>query len=69
MKTLPTTSSGHQRGSALIMLLGLIAMLLVVSAANNHSVTWLRRELRLVEQQQTKRLNAFATNSPAALRP
>ena len=69
MKLLLTAPPGRQRGSALVMLLGLIAMLLVVSAANNHSVTWLRRELRLVEQQQAKRLNAFATNSPAALRP
>jgi len=69
MKLLPTSSFHGQRGSALIMMLGLIAMLLVIATANNQSVTWLRRELRIVEQQQLQRLNAGATNSPAALQP
>ena len=69
MKPFPNTARRRQRGSALIMMLGLIAMLLVIATANNQSVTWLRRELRIVEQQQLQRLNAGATNSPAALQP
>jgi len=69
MKPFPNIARRRQHGSALIMMLGLIAMLLVIATANNQSVTWLRRELRIVEQQQLQRLNAGATNSPAALQP
>ena len=44
--------AGRQRGSAILMLLGILALLFVVAAANQGSLRQLRRELKQVEQQQ-----------------
>jgi type II secretory pathway component PulK len=64
--------NARQRGSAILMLLGILALLFVVAAANHGSLRKLRRELKLVEQQQLKRwaaTRAVATNAPGELRP
>ena len=56
------------RGSAVIMLLVLIAMLLVIITANNGSINSLRRDLRAIEREQQRHWQGFpgATNRPAA---
>ena len=62
----------RQRGSAFLMLLGILALLFVVVAANQGSLRTLRRELKMVEQQQVKRWAAtavLATNLPPEARP
>ncbi len=58
-------------GYAVILMLGLIALLLAVVAANTGSVRGLDRELKLLEKRHTARWTSPATNTnpPAALRP
>ena len=56
------------RGSAVVMLLVLIAMLLVIITANNGSINSLRRDLEAIEREQQRHWQGFpgATNRPTA---
>ena len=58
-------------GYAVVLMLGLIALLLAVVAANTGSVRGLDRELKLLEKRQTARWTSHTTNTnpPAVLRP
>lgn len=57
---------GTRRGSALIMLLGILALLMGIAAVNHNNVNAVHREVRMIEKQQIQRLEArFAiTNQP-----
>ena len=59
----------RQSGSAVIVVMALLAILLVYVAGNIRTLSNLGRELRLLERQQTRRLQAAAqrTNSPPAV--
>jgi Tfp pilus assembly protein PilV len=59
---------GTRRGSALIMLLGILALLMGIAAANHSNVNALHREVRMIEKQQIQRMEArfSITNPPAA---
>ncbi len=59
----------RQSGSAVIVIMALLAILLLYMAYNIQTLTNLGRELRLLERQQTHRLQTAApkTNSPSAL--
>ncbi len=56
-------------GSAVIVVLALLAIMLVYVAANTKTLYHLSRELKLVERHQIHRLEkaALATNAPPAI--
>lgn len=58
-----------ESGSAVIVIMALLSILLLYMAYNLRTLANLGRELRLLERQQTHRLQAIATktNSPPAL--
>ncbi|HOX58973.1 MAG TPA: hypothetical protein PLC99_18980 [Verrucomicrobiota bacterium] len=58
----------RQRGSAVIIVLALLVIMLIYVAGNIRTLQSLGRELRLIEQQQTQRLKTVgrATNAPPA---
>jgi hypothetical protein len=62
----------RQRGSAVVVYLALLGIMVILSAANTNTLLHLHREMNLLDQRQIKRLNASATNvtftvaSPAA---
>ena len=59
----------RESGSAVIVIMALLAILLLYMAYNIQTLANLGRELRLLERQQTHRLQATApkTNSPPAV--
>lgn len=60
-----------ESGYATVIMLGLITLILVVTAANTQNVTHLRRELNLLEQRQTEHWKNFnaSTNLAAVPKP
>ncbi len=62
-------SSRGQSGSAVIIIMALVAILLVYVAGNLKTLSNLGRELRLIERQQIRRLQTTAakTNPPPAM--
>ncbi len=54
-----------RQGSAVIVILALLGIMTLLVAANTRTVNWLRAEVRLVDQLQTARLAASATNQVA----
>jgi hypothetical protein len=64
-----SSSPRRQSGSAVIVVMALLAIMLVYVAANIRTLSSLVRELRLLERQQTQRLQTAApmTNSPPAI--
>jgi hypothetical protein len=59
----------RQSGSAVIVVMALLAIILVYVAGNLRTLNNLGRELKLVERQQTRRLQRAAqtTNTPPAI--
>ena len=57
---------GRDSGSAVIVIIALLALLLAYVAVNIRTLSNLGRELRLLERQQTQRLKHLApkTNAP-----
>lgn len=53
-----------QRGSAVLVLIVLLGLMVMLVAANTLTLICLRQEVRFVEKRQTERLAASATNSP-----
>jgi len=64
MKTfiLPATHRRRQEGSAVIMVLAMLAIMLICVGVNTVAVTNLRRELKLLEKKQVQRLQPAAAN-------
>jgi hypothetical protein len=56
------SAARRQRGSAVVVYLALLAIMVILSAANSNTLLHLHRELNLLDQRQVKRLNASATN-------
>ncbi len=56
------STARRQRGSAVVVYLALLAIMVILSAANSNTLLHLHRELNLLDQRQVKRLNASATN-------
>lgn len=56
-------SRARQRGSAVAVLLVMLAIMLILVAANGKTLLHLQKELRFIERQQTQRLNAAQTNA------
>ena len=53
----------RQSGSAVLIFITLLAIMLMLVAANSSALLHLHRELRLLDQRQIKRLNASQTNA------
>ena len=71
MKLLAPSRRRRQQGVAVIVVLALLAIMLFYVLANSRSLYDLNCELRLLEKQQIKRMNArFGnTNAPVAQLP
>jgi hypothetical protein len=54
-----------EAGSATVILIALLAIMMILVAANSKSLFLLHREVKFLEQQQVKRLDASQTNSAA----
>ncbi len=59
----------RQRGTAVVVLLAMLAIMMILVAANGRTIFHLQRELRLIERQQVQRLNAAQTNAVIVLPP
>ena len=53
----------RQSGSAVLLFITLLAIMLVLITANSSALLHLHRELKLLDQRQIKRLNASQTNA------
>jgi hypothetical protein len=64
-----TPNRRRQSGSAVIVVMALLAIILVYVAGNLRTLYNLNRELNLLERQQTRRLERAAqtTNTPPAI--
>ena len=60
----------RQSGSAVVIFITLLAIMLMLITANSSTLLHLHRELKLLDQRQVERLNASQTNAnPAAVSP
>jgi len=53
---------GSERGMATVLFIALLAIMLMLVAAESRALIQLHREVKLLEQQQIKRLNGPQTN-------
>ncbi len=59
-----------KNGSAVIVLLALLSLMVLFVFANLKTLNYLSRELKLVERRQIERVQkSSVTNAPAALQP
>jgi hypothetical protein len=65
----PNPAPAGEGGSATVILIALLAIMVILVAANSKSLFLLHREVKLLEQQQVKRLDASQTNSVAVTNP
>jgi len=63
---IPTPQQRHQDGMAVIVVIALISIILIFIAGNLRMIDLLRKDLKLIETQQTNRLATvgMATNAP-----
>jgi hypothetical protein len=57
----------RERGMATVLFIALLAIMLILVTAESRALLQLHREVKLLEQQQLKRLNAPSTNTVAAI--
>jgi hypothetical protein len=62
----PIISWRDQRGSTVLVLLVLLAIMVLLAAANSSALDQLRRDINLLEHRQVMRLNSMPTNATAA---
>jgi hypothetical protein len=67
MKIFPSnfTERRRQNGSAVLVFITLLAIMLLLITANSSTLLHLHRELKLLDQRQVERLNASQTNATA----
>ena len=58
-----------QDGMATLVFIALLAIMMILVTAESSALFHLHREVRFLEQQQIKRLDASQTNSVAATKP
>jgi hypothetical protein len=58
-----------ERGMATVVFIALLAIMMILVTAESHALFRLHREVKLLEQQQIKRLNNLPTNSVAVTQP
>jgi len=59
----------RERASAVLVFMAILAVMLLVVAANLKTLNHLRDDLKLLERRQIQRLQASQTNAPVALPP
>ena len=59
----------NEAGSATVVLIALLAIMMILVTANTKSLFILHREVKLLEQQQVKRLDGSQKNSAAISKP
>jgi hypothetical protein len=70
MKILPEHSGrSGERGMATVIFIALLAIMLILVTAESRALIQLRREVKLLQKQQIKRLNLSQSNSVAATQP
>jgi hypothetical protein len=57
--------TGGEHGSAVVLFIALLAIMVILASGNNRALFDLHREIKTVEQQQIERLAASQTNSIA----
>lgn len=63
------TPRRRQNGSAVLVFIMLLAVMLILVTANSKALFHLHQEIKLLEQRQVKRLNASQTNAIAVVKP
>jgi hypothetical protein len=58
-----------ERGMATVIFIALLAIMLILVTAESRALIQLRREVKLLQQQQIKRLNLSQANSMAIIQP
>jgi len=58
-----------ERGMATVIFIALLAIMMILVTAESRALFHLHREVKFLEQQQIKRLNASQTNSVAVTKP
>jgi ABC-type Fe3+ transport system permease subunit len=58
-----------ERGMATVIFIVLLAIMLILVTAESRALIQLRREVKLLQKQQIKRLNLSQTNSVDATQP
>ena len=61
----PAAPKRNEGGMATIIFITLLAIMMILVTAESRALFQLHREVKLLEQQQFKRLNAPATNTVA----
>jgi hypothetical protein len=64
-----TKRSRAQRGSAVILFLGLISIMLICVAVNTVTIRGLDKELKIFDQKQVKRWRSESAKNQAAKTP
>jgi hypothetical protein len=59
----------NESGSATVVFIALLAIMCILITANGNALFRLHREVKFLEQQQIKRLNASQTNIVSAAKP
>jgi hypothetical protein len=62
-KPCPPSAFHSRSGSAVVIFLALLAIMLVLVAANGRTLLLLKKDLRLIEQRQVQRLERSQTNA------
>jgi hypothetical protein len=57
--------SNSRRGSAVLVVLALLSILLLLAAVNIKTLNWLEREVKLVDKHQVQRLKWSRPTPPA----
>ncbi len=58
-----------EQGMATVVFIALLAIMMILVTAESRALLHLHREVKLLEQQQIKRLNAPATNTVSTATP
>jgi hypothetical protein len=59
----------RERGSATVVFIALLAIMMILVTAQSRALLHLRREAKFIEQQQIKRLNLSQTNVVTVNKP
>ena len=65
----PRGTKRSEDGMATIIFIGLLAIMMILVTAESKALFNLNREVKFLEQQQVKRLDASQTNSVAVTKP
>jgi hypothetical protein len=60
---------GRERGSAVVLFLALLSIMLVLVAANGRTLLLLKKDLQVIEHRQIQRLEHSQSDSPPVLTP